>query len=308
MPEVTVFTPTYNRGYIINALYESLLRQDLKNFEWVVIDDGSTDNTEELFSTWTKLDNGFDIKYKKITNGGKHRAINEGVGVAEGRLFFIVDSDDYITDDAISTIIDYENTIDNTSKFAGISFNKGRNVNSLIGSTFKGEFVDATSLERRKYNIFGDKAEVFYTNVLSQYRFPEFEGETFLSEITVWYKIANDGYKLRYFNKIIYICEYLTDGLSKNAGNIAMNNFQGYTYTARQTLSFKLNIIDKAIMVGVYSRTARDMGLSFKEISKNIKVNSSICVMFLVLSKISRFLKIVRGRIQRKSKGLIIGD
>ena len=89
---ITVFTPTYNRGYIISNLYDSLKRQTVKTFEWIVIDDGSTDHTEKLFQNFLKEKNDFSITYKKVPNGGKHRAINKGVSLAKGDLFFIVDS------------------------------------------------------------------------------------------------------------------------------------------------------------------------------------------------------------------------
>ena len=92
--KITVFTPTYNRAYAITNLFESLKKQEKFNFEWVVVDDGSTDNTEELFNEITKDFSMFPIKYYKQPNGGKHRAINTGLDMAESELFFIVDSDE----------------------------------------------------------------------------------------------------------------------------------------------------------------------------------------------------------------------
>ncbi|MGN1053427.1 MAG: glycosyltransferase family A protein, partial [Candidatus Scatosoma sp.] len=96
---ITVFTPTYNRGYIIHKLYASLLNQTDKNFEWLVIDDGSTDDTERYFTRLLKQKNPFTVRYIKQENGGKHRAINRGVAAATGEIFFIVDSDDFLSAD-----------------------------------------------------------------------------------------------------------------------------------------------------------------------------------------------------------------
>ncbi|MBQ7385547.1 MAG: glycosyltransferase family 2 protein [Ruminococcus sp.] len=79
---ITVFTPTYNRAYIISNLYNSIKKQTFKNFEWLVVDDGSTDNTEDLFKKWQHEDNDFVIRYYKTVNGGKHRAINRALNLA----------------------------------------------------------------------------------------------------------------------------------------------------------------------------------------------------------------------------------
>lgn len=222
--KITVFTPTFNRGYIIENLYKSLQRQSYKNFQWIVIDDGSEDDTEKLFEKWTNEDNLFDITYKKVKNGGKHRAINRAIEIAEGELFFIVDSDDYLTDYALEKVIKWEATIKNKNEFAGVAGVKGYSINSRVGNTFKGEYIDATSLERNKNNITGDKAEVFYLDILKKYKFPEFEGEKFVTEKVVWNQIAYDGYKIRWFNEIIYICDYLEDGLTKSMSRIELEN------------------------------------------------------------------------------------
>lgn len=228
--KITVFTPTYNRAYIIRNLYESLRRQSFKDFEWVVVDDGSTDDTESLFVDLSSRDNGFPIIYKKTENGGKHRAINKGVELAHGELFFIVDSDDYITDDALEKIVEVENSIPQEEKksFAGVCGLRAHNLNKNIGQTFEGKYLDITMLEREKHSITGDKAEVFYTHILKQYPFPEFEGEKFLTECIVWDKIASDGYKLRFFNHKSIICNYLEDGLTAKYWKLMRENPKGY--------------------------------------------------------------------------------
>ena len=98
---VTIFTPTYNRAYIIGKLYGSLLEQTDRNFEWLIVDDGSTDNTRELIGSFIREDR-ISIRYFRQENGGKHRAINRGVREAAGELFFIVDSDDQLTPEAVA--------------------------------------------------------------------------------------------------------------------------------------------------------------------------------------------------------------
>lgn len=227
--KVTVFTPTYNRAYIINSLYRSLRRQTVTDFEWIVIDDGSTDNTQELFEQIKADKKEFSLIYKKVPNGGKHRAINKGVQIASGELFFIVDSDDYLCDNAIERIIEVENSIPKNTGvcYAGVAGLRGYSTDKIIGSTFEGDFLDITSLERPKYHVTGDKAEVFYTSILKQYPFPEFDGENFVTECVVWDRIAFDGYKLRFFNDIIYICDYLPDGLTAQGDSLLDRNPRG---------------------------------------------------------------------------------
>lgn len=295
-PQITIFTPTYNRGYIIKNLYESLQKQTIKDFEWLVVDDGSTDNTMELFQNWTELSNEFKIKYAKVENGGKHRAINTGLDMAEGELFFIVDSDDFLVDNAIEIIIKWYKSIENSnSKFCGVAGLKGYNENDIVGNTFKGDYIDATSLERSKLKIKGDKAEVFKTNVLRKYNFPELPGEKFMSENIVWYRIANDGYKFRWFNEIIYICNYLEDGLTKNIDNIYINNFEGYTQQIKECLKyFKDGKLERKYLfriITAYIYRARKKKLSVKVINSKIKISCFYIIILIVVGKVYKVVK-----------------
>jgi len=228
--KITVMTPTYNRGHLLPQLYESLRQQTFKDFQWLIVDDGSTDQTLNLVANWMSQVNDFEILYLKVKNGGKHRAINKATELAQGELFFIVDSDDYLIPTALEKIISWEATlgIDEKKTFAGIAGCKGTDSETLVGTTFEGDYLDATALERDKYQIDGDKAEVFYTQLLRKYKFPEIEGENFMTEFVVWFHLAHDGYKIRWFNDIIYICNYLEDGLTKNAASIAQKNPKGY--------------------------------------------------------------------------------
>ena len=239
--KITVFTPTYNRGYIIGNLYNSLKRQTYTNFEWLVIDDGSTDNTRQIFDDYEKQENFFPIRYLKQENGGKHRAINKAVKLANGELFFIVDSDDYLPDDALELIVNIENKIpeNQKEKFAGLCGLKSYSNGIDVGETFEGESLDISILERYKYNIKGDKAEVFYTNILKNFPFPEYKGEIFCTESIVWDRLSYAGYKLRFFNKTIYLCNYLEDGLTHQGLLLYAKNPQQWGTCISQDLAFK---------------------------------------------------------------------
>lgn len=227
---ITIFTPTYNRAYILENLYNSLKGQSCKDFEWIVIDDGSTDNTSELLKKWESDDKGFDMIHYTVENGGKHRAINKAVRIAHSNAFFIVDSDDHLLPDAVEKADKWFSTIADDDEFAGISGLKGYSPGSPVGGfgSFSGEYVDATNLQRYLYNLNDDKAEIYKTEILKKYPFPEFEGETFVPEPVVWDHIARDGYKLRWYNEVIYICDYLEDGLTASGNRKFMNNPKGF--------------------------------------------------------------------------------
>lgn len=225
---ITVFTPTFNRAYTLETLYKSLVLQNNKNFEWLIVDDGSTDNTENLIKEIKKTA-PFSIRYLKTTNGGKHRAINKGVKIAKGFLFFIVDSDDFLTNDAIDKLFCWEKTIKYKDNYAGVSGNKGDLNKRLLGETFSGTYIDATNLERNENNILGDKAEAYYTEILKNFPFPEIPGENFITEDIVWNQIAAFGLKIRWFNDVIYIVEQRDDGLIAQGKMRFANNPIGYS-------------------------------------------------------------------------------
>lgn len=166
---LTICTPTYNREYLLHDLYKSLCNQTVNDFEWIIIDDGSTDDTEKTVNKWITVRNDFPIIYIKKENGGKHTAVNIGIEEAKGDYFIIVDSDDYLNEDAVEIIHrEFEKLPE--AKYAGIGFNRIFENGDIVGKTFSGIYVDASNLERSKYAIEGDKAEVFFTKVIKKYR------------------------------------------------------------------------------------------------------------------------------------------
>lgn len=226
MIKLSICTPTYNRGYILPELYNSLKLQSNYSFEWLIIDDGSSDNTEELVSSWIG-NNDFSIRYYKKANGGKCSAINYGLDLAQGELFLVIDSDDTVTADAVEKIVALEKTIVNKNEFCGVSFNLGLSASQTPNKLFTETYKDATLLER--YSEFdGERAFAFYTEVHKKYKYPVFDNEKFMTEAVVWNRIANDGYKMRFANDIICIYEYRDDGLTKAGNSIFINNPHGY--------------------------------------------------------------------------------
>lgn len=249
---ITVFTPTYNRGKLLSRLYKSLLEQTFRDFEWLIVDDGSSDDTESIVKEL--MDEGkLQIRYFKRENGGKHRAINKGVGLAKGELFFIVDSDDYLLENSLQLVWNYASDIMQDESFAGVAGSKCNPDGRKIGSPAKYNILDTDSVSyREKYKMKGDEAEVFKTDVLKKYPFPEFSGEKFVTEDIVINEIAKK-YKLRHFNTNIYVCDYLQQGLTLNIrkhhrnsprgtmlyySNLVSDSRYGWNRHIRDTISF----------------------------------------------------------------------
>ena len=236
---VTVFTPLYNRKSLLPRLYESLRAQTCADFEWVICDDCSTDGSYEVAQEFARKEDRFPIRvFKAERNGGKHRAVNIGVARSEGFMFFIVDSDDLLTPDAIEKIFAWEKTIQGAPDFGGLGFLKADLSAKIVGTTFQEQTCDCTTLERDAHRITGDKAEVFYTSVIRKFPYPEFEGERYMTPAVVWDRIAHAGYKLRWINEIIYLCEYQPDGLTANWDKNMANNPEGYALWLKQKMDF----------------------------------------------------------------------
>lgn len=287
-PKITVFTSTYNRVDTLPALYESLQRQSCKDFEWIIVDDGSSDNTNTLIKKWQKGEKTFPIIYKKVPNGGKHRAINIGVSLSSAPFFFIVDSDDYALDDAIKDAVAITDSIKADVRFAGAAGTKLLKNGKTIGGDGgldRGSFVDASNLEREKFHLTGDKQEIYKTSILKKYPFPEIEGETFLSERIVWDKIAREKMILRWFNIPLLVCEYRADGLSKNLDKKNKENPKGFALYVNNFFLNKASFREKLQQVYSYYYLLHD-SLSDKEMVSNLKINGAWLKLAKVLYKI----------------------
>lgn len=295
-PLITVFTPTYNRAYMIDTLYQSLKKQTFNNFEWIVIDDGSKDDTKELFSKWMKETNNFNITYIKVDNGGKHRAINKGITIAKGKLFFIVDSDDYLTDDALEKIKSWEEDLPKDKKYAGIAGAKGFNKTNIIGKGFLDEYLDLTSQERYNKKIIGDKAEVFYTDILKKFPFPVFDEENFITESVVWFAIGKAGYRIRWYNDIIYIANYLNDGLTNSGNALFRRNPKGYLLSMKSDLdNIDMSYIKKMGYYANFYETAIQIGLTKDFVTRELNINSYIITVSCLLRQIKNKLMRIKN-------------
>lgn len=280
---ITIFTPTYNRAHTLPQLYNSLKKQRSQNFEWMIVDDGSIDNTSEVVESFKK-EAQFTITYLRKENEGKHIAINKGVELAKGDLFFIVDSDDYLIPIATEIIARNYPLIKDRPEMAGISFRRGYSEKKYIGSQITFSPIEANALDfRNKYKIKGDMAEVFKTSILKNYPFPLVKGEKFCAEGLVWNRIALK-YKLIWFSKIIYICEYLEGGLTDNSFKIRKNSPITTTNYYSELAKMDIPFLQKIKANINYWRFAKFVNEPF--IDKWKKVNPLLSLIGLPLSLI----------------------
>ena len=244
---ITVFTPTYNRGNLLNRLYQSLCKQIYKEFEWVIVDDGSRDNTASIVELIQKkhLRNEFPIRYFNKDNGGKHTAINLGVKKAQGELFFIADSDDFLPADSLLIVHEEWDKIKHDDSFLGLSGVDADAKGNIIGSGLPKEYIDCHAWEiSTVYKVTGDLKEVFRTEVLRQFPFPEIKGERFCPEVLVWFRMARH-YKMRFLNRIIYIADYQPNGITSAISRLRMNSPIGSMLTYSELVHYPIPFKDK---------------------------------------------------------------
>lgn len=220
---LTIFTPTYNRAKEIVRLYESLKLQTNKNFEWVVIDDGSSDNTEAIMQQF--IGEGLiTINFSKQQNSGKMKAHNRGVEKAKGELFVCVDADDWLTKDAVEQIMAAKDKLSDNSVAGLIFLDLDGNTDNIVGGDLPWQQKRCTYYDLyNKYGVTGDKTPIYKTEVLKEFPFPEIENEKFVPEALVNNRIS-DKYDMVCLNIAIKRVEYLAGGYTNNYFNICKNN------------------------------------------------------------------------------------
>ncbi|MDF2608754.1 MAG: pglI 2 [Lachnospiraceae bacterium] len=270
---LTILTPTYNRKDKLTKLYTSLCKQTNKDFVWLIVDDGSTDCTDDLVNKFNK-EKRIHIKYYWKVNGGKHTALNEGIFKVQTPLVFVVDSDDWLVDEAVEQIFQVHKKFDNFKEICGYSFMRMFSNGMVNGKCLKSDCVvdDYINIRINGNDINSDKAEVWKIENLREYPFPEFYSEKFLGEDTVWIQMAMK-YKMVFLNIPIYFSDYLNDGLTKNRrkNNIQSPNgclFRAYiSLTACKSRKIKFIFFLKVLLqYQVYGKFAHK---SFYELYKN---------------------------------------
>lgn len=205
----TIFTPTYNRAYTLPRLYGSLVTQDSSDFEWLIVDDGSTDGTESLIKSYQR-ENKFPIIYLKQENAGKHIAINTGLKYAHGDYFFIIDSDDYLRPNVFSVLKEVVKKIN--EEYAGFTV-----IRLTDGINYNPEKYGKKEWTEGEYHweYPGEMTFIYKTEIAKAFPFPVFKGEKFCQESLVHRRIL-ERYKVLYTDHVLLGGNYLEDGLSAN--------------------------------------------------------------------------------------------
>lgn len=211
MPTFTVLTPTYNRAHTLHRVYDSLKVQTFRDFEWIIVDDGSSDGTDNLVQHW-QTESAFPIDYVWQENRGKHIAVNRGVEMAQGLYLLIFDSDDTCMPFALERYLYH--LVQLPEGFSGVaSLMQYADDGSLVGNNFPLDPTDSTLLEiRTKYKVKGDKWVIQTTQVMREFPFPDLPNQRFMSESLVWFRIAQK-YKCRFVNEVLGVC-YRQEGMT----------------------------------------------------------------------------------------------
>jgi hypothetical protein len=241
----TIFTPTYNRAHTLYRVFDSLCAQTFRDFEWLVIDDGSTDNTAELIANWTHSA-AFPIRYFRQDHCGKHVAHNLAARQARGQFFLPLDSDDACLPNALERMAYHWNTIPaaHRGSYAGVEGLCIDQKGKVVGDEFPADPLDMSVRERcYVYRVHGEKWASVLTEIVRMYPFPEIGGTYFIPEGALWLQIAKK-YKYRCVNeafRVYYIDDNLTGATltkGRSLGDNAPGRLHFYTWVLNNDLEY----------------------------------------------------------------------
>ncbi|MCL6458352.1 MAG: glycosyltransferase family 2 protein [Gorillibacterium sp.] len=234
MKQLTVFTPTYNRGYCLGRCYESLKRQTSKDFVWLIIDDGSVDDTKDLVECWME-EQKIEIRYQFQQNQGMHGAHNTAYQLIDTELNLCIDSDDFMPDDAVARILSFWHKYGNDQVSGLVGLDADRD-GQVIGSRLPTEVSRATLFDLyNRHGVTGDKKLVYRSELTRQYPYPLFANENYVGLAYKYYKLDLD-YELLLLNEVLCTVEYMLDGSSQNMFRQYRRNPQGFAFYRRELM------------------------------------------------------------------------
>lgn len=267
---ITVFTPTFNRKSLLPRLYQSLSQQTSKDFVWMIIDDGSTDGTQQLVESWQQ-ENELEIVFYYKENGGMHTGHNAAYQKIDTELNVCIDSDDYMPDDAVEKILSTWESYENKNSVAGIIGLDADKSGTIIGTKIPDgiKIGNLTDLYK-KHNVRGDKKLILRTDVVRQYPlYPEYDGEK-LVPLGILYLLIGQDYNFLYSNDIYCIVEYQEEGSSGTILKQYKQSPRGFAYARKieikyaETLQGSVKAYVHLISSAIF---AKDISLLWKDVN-----------------------------------------
>lgn len=241
MPILTIFTPSFNRAHTLPRTYQSLCAQDNKDFIWLIVDDGSSDNTAELVSGWQEADNGFEIRYIYKENGGMHTAHNTAYKMIDTELNTCLDSDDCMAEGAVRKILEKWQQVKKIGYAGIIALDADMNTGKVIGTGFPEGMQETTLVDYYGHGGKGDKKLIYRTDVIRQYPpYPSFEGEKYVGLVYL-YRLIDQDYKLAVLNEVVCEVEYLADGSSGTMYKQYIRNPRGFAFWRKTAMQYPEN-------------------------------------------------------------------
>ncbi len=292
MKKITVFTTTYNRANLLPRLYNSLCEQTNLNFIWLIIDDGSSDNTKELVEKWIEEDK-IEIQYQYKVNGGMHTGHNLAYKLIKTELNMCIDSDDYMPKDAIELVYNKWNIIPNKKNIAGIIGLDADKDGEIIGTKIPENLITGSYYDLyRKHGVKGDKKLVARTDVIRKYfPYPEYEGEK-LVPLGILYIMIGKEYDYVYSNDVFCIVEYQEEGSSNSIFKQYKQSPRGFAYARKIKLKFDKSFKDQfRVYTHLISSSffAKDLSLAFEGVNP---IKSVLIMPFGILLHFYILLKI----------------
>ena len=233
---ITVFTPAYNRAHTLPRTLDSLIKQKNKSFKWLIVDDGSTDNTKELVDSWLNENYGFEIQYEYKENGGMHTAHNTAYEHIDTELNICIDSDDCLADDAINKILNKWDSVKDKG-YAGLIGLDYTLDNKLIGKDL-GNLKETTLMDYYANGGYGDKKLVYRTDIIKKYpKYPVFENERYVA-LAYIYRLIDQDYKLAVLNECLCNVEYQEDGSSATMWKQYLRNPKGFQFWRKICMTY----------------------------------------------------------------------
>jgi len=290
MKTLTIFTPTYNRAYCLNQVYYSLTAQSNPDFIWLIIDDGSTDNTKELINSWIS-ENNIEIQYHYQENQGMHGGHNAAYRLMETELNVCIDSDDFMPNDGVEKILKFWSA-HRKSEYAGIVGLDADKNGHVIGTKFPDTLKEATLTDLYdKFKVKGDKKIVYRTDIVKKYPpYPIFEGEKFVP-LGYLYQLIDQDYKLLPLNEVLCIVEYLADGSSMNMLKQYRKHPQGFAFSRKSRMTLAKSFKDKFknaihyVSCSMFIKNSRFINESPKKLSTILAIPFGIILNFYIRYK-----------------------